>query len=376
MLALMLALLEGFAYVAVQLVDRDDFFDARESVYSRLKDSDLAWFRETRADPVTGWRSIGPRTLKEDNCLGKPIEYHFNAAGARVHGQLGDRASEVVVVGDSYTFGNEVSDNQTYPARLERQLGVPVANHGVGGYGPTQSLLNLQQNITRYPQAKVVVLGIMYENLYRMMNSYRPVLYGSSSHFTLKPYMDDGRIVSHPGDKPLQSLEQFIRTAERSFDHDFWAKPVAEFPYLLAVTKSLGSDHIYYRRIQREFRKLGKPEYFLIFADDEVERNLVALLNEYAEMAEEWGVRPAAIFIPRNRLDTTSASKFIAQNRSKIDSRLLVGDVAEFEGVDWAQFNLQDTDSDNICHPSPYGYGVIAEYTGNLLLQHQLLPAR
>jgi hypothetical protein len=42
---------------------------------------------------------------------------------------------DVLVVGDSFTFGEQVSDNETWPACLERKLGRGVDNGGMFGYG-------------------------------------------------------------------------------------------------------------------------------------------------------------------------------------------------------------------------------------------------
>ena len=48
--------------------------------------------------------------------------------------------ADVLVVGDSFTFGDNVSDNETWPACLERKLGQGVDNGGVFGYGTAQAL--------------------------------------------------------------------------------------------------------------------------------------------------------------------------------------------------------------------------------------------
>ncbi len=374
MLAIMLAVLELFAFVAAKLIDQDDFFDARHSVYARLTEENLAAFKAGGADAITGWHSWGPRVREEDNCLGQPVEYSYDAAGARVFDGFDAAGSKIIIVGDSYTNGDEAPDNETYPAVLSRKLGVSVANHGVGGYDPTQSLLNLQQQITRYPQAKVAVLGIMYENVYRMVNSYRPVLYATSSDFTLKPYMAGGMIVPHPGSQVFDSLEVFRKTADLAFDNDFWAKPRAEFPYLLALGKSLHSNYFLYRKLQKTLRKVGMPEFQMVFADEEIQRNLVALLNQFADLSQQWGVEPVVVFIPRNELDTSSASSFIDQNHSQLDDRLVIGDVARARDVDWMKFNLREEHGDNICHPSAYGYSVIAEYIAGLLRENGVWP--
>ena len=48
--------------------------------------------------------------------------------------------ADVLVVGDLFTFGDHVSDNETWPACLERKLGRGVDNGGVYGYGTAQAL--------------------------------------------------------------------------------------------------------------------------------------------------------------------------------------------------------------------------------------------
>jgi len=49
-------------------------------------------------------------------------------------------SSDVLVVGDSFTFGEQVSDTETWPACLERKLGRPVDNGGMFSYGAAQAL--------------------------------------------------------------------------------------------------------------------------------------------------------------------------------------------------------------------------------------------
>lgn len=49
-------------------------------------------------------------------------------------------SSDVLVVGDSFTFGFQVSDSETWPACLERKLRLGVDNGGVFAYGTAQAL--------------------------------------------------------------------------------------------------------------------------------------------------------------------------------------------------------------------------------------------
>ncbi|MDH3886667.1 MAG: hypothetical protein OET63_20785, partial [Desulfobacterales bacterium] len=119
--------------------------------------------------------------------------------------------------------------------------------------------------------------------------------------------------------------------------------------------------------LQRYLREIGFPEYFMIFRDREIELNLLSLLNQYAQTARQAGLQPVAVFIPRSRHDTNSAAKFIEKHRAEFDPGLLLGDVGQHPNVDWLAFNLEQPEGDNICHPSAYGYQIIADYIGAML---------
>lgn len=104
-------------------------------------DADLGWSLE----PGSTGEFVGPRPF--------PIEYRSDV---RIN-ELGLRGPElepvpangvrVLVLGDSWTAGFEVEEEETYVAvlqeRLERRLNVPVQviNGGVRGYGTDQALL-------------------------------------------------------------------------------------------------------------------------------------------------------------------------------------------------------------------------------------------
>ncbi len=49
--------------------------------------------------------------------------------------------NSILAVGDSFVFGDQVSNNQTWPSCLEREIKGIVINAGVSGYGSAQSLL-------------------------------------------------------------------------------------------------------------------------------------------------------------------------------------------------------------------------------------------
>jgi hypothetical protein len=67
--------------------------------------------------------------------------------------------TRIVAIGDSFTFGDEVDDRDTFPAALERDLSAgEVLNLGVHGYGHDQMLLRLRREGLAFAP-DIVLLG-------------------------------------------------------------------------------------------------------------------------------------------------------------------------------------------------------------------------
>src|SRR4029453_18731725 len=79
----------------------------------------------------------------------------------------------VLVFGDSLTFGDEVSDDETYVAHLQAMLsGTEVLNLGVHGYGHDQMLLYLKEVGARY-KPDVILLGFTTIDMERNLLGFR-----------------------------------------------------------------------------------------------------------------------------------------------------------------------------------------------------------
>jgi hypothetical protein len=79
------------------------------------------------------------------------------ADGTRSNGrEIRDLADPILAVGDSFTFGAQVSDWETWPAQLENLSGRRVVNGGVDGYGVDQSFLRTRRLLSRYPISNVI----------------------------------------------------------------------------------------------------------------------------------------------------------------------------------------------------------------------------
>ena len=72
----------------------------------------------------------------------------------------------ILAVGDSYTYGEEVSDTETWPAQLQRLIGRRVLNGGVSGYGLDQTVLRAEQ-LTALHRPSVVIVSFVADDIVR-----------------------------------------------------------------------------------------------------------------------------------------------------------------------------------------------------------------
>src|SRR5690606_25037038 len=73
----------------------------------------------------------------------------IDADGFRGNGPPAPPGRPVLAVGDSFTFGDQVDDDETWPAYLERILQRPVRNGGVFGYSLAQAVLRAEEEVPR-----------------------------------------------------------------------------------------------------------------------------------------------------------------------------------------------------------------------------------
>jgi len=72
----------------------------------------------------------------------------------------------ILAVGDSFTFGDQVANNETWSSRLEKRIQKPVINAGVFAYGLDQSFLRLKFLIPKY-KPDIIIFGLIPDDIYR-----------------------------------------------------------------------------------------------------------------------------------------------------------------------------------------------------------------
>jgi len=125
-----------------------------------------------------------------DNVWGTAVT--VTADGLRSNGAPAPPGDPIVAVGDSFTWGDEVDDDQTWPAALERRLGRPVLNGGVFGYGFDQVVLRAESLLERFPAADTLVVSLIPDDVLRCEYAYR---------YAWKPYFE----IEH-GDLALRNV--------------------------------------------------------------------------------------------------------------------------------------------------------------------------
>jgi hypothetical protein len=366
-LFLSLALLELCAALAYLLWRRD--VDPVVAWSESIDEAGYRAFLENAYDPILGWHSPRGRPLADESCLGQALVHHYDALGARIHPEAVEGPVRIVTVGDSFTQGAEVADSETYPAQLERLLGVRVANHGMGGYGPLQALLSLEQVIDAYPDARVAVLGVMHENIKRLVTSFWPVLNTSThSNYAFQPYVRDGEFHPNPNTPPAATLEEFAALGRRAFQTDFFSRGRWSLPYTLSWLRHLDSAYLRFALRSRylQLTRGSAKGYEAYYESDELRGGLRLVIDRFARFAESRGLRAVVAFLPRKRGDQHSADRLIDELRESFaESELAVVAVGRSRepSVDWDAYNLKP----GRCHPSPYGHGVIArEIAGSI----------
>jgi len=111
------------------------------------------------------------------NCTGTlhGTPLHTNALGLRGGPLADEHAVRILALGDSSTFGWQVADDETYPARLEAALsarygpgGYRVLNAGVPGWTSHHGLLALEA-LAPEVRPKVVVIAFGFNDSFREM---------------------------------------------------------------------------------------------------------------------------------------------------------------------------------------------------------------
>jgi hypothetical protein len=116
-----------------------------------------------RYDRRLGWR-LTPGWQGRHRHWDYDVKYAVNRDGLRANGTPAnaDATNVIAVVGDSFTFGFGVNDDETFIHRLDQRLGMDthVMNFAVPGYSTDQEALLIEERVL--PRAPTEILLVVY----------------------------------------------------------------------------------------------------------------------------------------------------------------------------------------------------------------------
>ena len=168
--------------------------------------------------------------------------------------------TRIVVLGDSFTFGEEVGDDETYAHHLQTLIpNAEVLNLGVHGYGHDQMLLYLKEEGLKY-HPDLVLLGFMPDDMERNVLTFRDY---AKPHFAVR----EGRLELTTG--PIPRPEETVAS-------EAWR---SRFVDLLTMARS-----------RYEWRS-GRTSAL-------TKELTAAILDEMKSAAEAAGARPVVAYLP------------------------------------------------------------------------------
>lgn len=211
----------------------------------------------------------------------------------------------IVTVGDSFTHGDEVANDQTWQYHLESQAdGLEMLNLGVGGYGTDQALLRWRRDGRAF-NAHITILGIWPENICRNLSIVRYYLQPNGAFMTKPRFVierDQLRLIN----SPVLAGEQLVQAVTNPDNDD-----VLAFDYWCTPDVTRRSLHLSSRVSQvvftlNKYRTRRQLRSRLYSGDDTVGIEITAAIAEqFAREVEASGSIPVVLLIPMRDLLAT-----------------------------------------------------------------------
>lgn len=191
----------SFEPFLVRTIGNDPLSWRRLWVLGQKKTGQTLIFPTETYDPTLGWRNA-PNLV--DAPLSESYTASTNSSGFRGCREISGEKTvpRILLLGDSYTFGDQANDDELFSAILQELLtGTEVINLGVRGYGHDQMLLQFKE-IGVELEPDIVILGFltmdMERNLLDFRNFAKPkfVLEGGELVLTNSPVPEPAEVLA------------------------------------------------------------------------------------------------------------------------------------------------------------------------------------
>lgn len=255
--------------------------------------------------PLLGWTNR-PNGRSEDGL------YEYNSAGIRSPEEYEKSPTpgtfRIVLLGDSYTHGNNVKLKDSWGHRLEEMLkeggvNAEVLNFGVGGYGIDQAYLRWIHEARAF-SPHLVILGFFAHDMMRNLNLFRSifkpytgmpfskprfVLTSSGLELINSPTVPVGDIVDTLDNFERWPLARYELYFDENYERRWWLRS-----RLISVLLSFGKSAEYGER-----RHLDNPDIYS--PSGESGRLTLAIVDALAKDVDSRGAGFLIVSLPARR---------------------------------------------------------------------------
>src|SRR5215469_3425017 len=202
-----------------------------------------------------------------------------NSSGFRSDSEFAETRplhARILMFGDSFTAGDNVSNEDRYSDQLARLLGAEVQNYGVPGSGTDQHLL-IHRKFARGIAADLVMICVQIDSFHRIQVSHRPSVDRVTGQRLLvpKPWFEfeNGELVLRqvpvPKDRPLdEGCVNVAAGMEETTWYDWLREGYLRIPGLKNLRHSRFLKELGNRAISELHRAAGKHYYPDILSTD------------------------------------------------------------------------------------------------------------
>jgi hypothetical protein len=277
--------------------------------WEQIKRSYAVFVEESRSDraflvqdDILGWVPGENRSSVQEGVLYASSKEKIRTPRKDVEYVRLKNKTDIALIGNSMTFGEEVPFEETWGNKLDQMLGdeYRVLNFGVVGYGLGQAYLRYETEVKTW-NPKVVIFSFINQNLIRTMRVYPFVSSGWSMPFSKPRFeLQSGEVVN-------------INPHPLSPEGIFSARKVSTLPFIEQDVGYRPSDwgkrwfHVSYlvRLITSRFEasELTRPEV----SEEKILSTNSEIVKRFIQSTENEGSIPLVVWLP-TRSDLESPS--------------------------------------------------------------------
>lgn len=212
----------------------------------------------------------------------------------------------IAAFGDSYTHCTDVEDHETWETYLSELLEADVYNFGTGGFGTDQAYLKFLE-INPSLETPIVILGLISENINRIVNVYRPFYFPKTGIRLPKPRFMLTTAGLRLLENPLRSTDGIPRLGEEGFirefgEHDYWYNrdryPVRRFPYTRILFNRRMWLEAFHGKVDKPISDIDPRPWENLWNDPQVSELMFTILGSFIETARKSGRIPIMMILP------------------------------------------------------------------------------